>query len=124
MEKLKILGVSRGSRFSPNHIVNDGAIFILTANELVNRGCEVSICTEDEFMDREEIEQDFIFTMAREKKVVAKLQSLEEAGKHVVNSGFGIENCFRTNMTRKLIEHDIPYPKSCIVPTVQSHYNI
>ena len=124
MDKLKILGVSRGSRFSPNHIVNDDAVFSLTAAELAKHNCEVTICTEDEFLEKASIEETFIFTMAREKKVVARLQELEDAGKKVINSGYGIENCFRTNMTRRLLENNIPYPRSCIIPTAESDYDV
>lgn len=124
MDKLKILGVSRASRFSPNHILNDDAVFSLTAAELIKQGCEVTILTEDEFLEQEFIEESFIFTMAREKKVVAKLQALEDAGKKVINSAYGIENCFRTNMTKRLLENNIPYPRSCIIPTQQSDYDV
>lgn len=117
MDKLKVLGVKRGSRFSPNHIVNDDTIFNLVAQELEKNNCEVTIWSEDEFLQREVIEQPFIFTMAREKNVVAKLQTLEAAGKRIINSGHGIENCFRHNMTTTLVGNGIPYPKSYIVCT-------
>ncbi len=117
MNKLTLLGIRRGSKFSPNHIGNDEAIFNLTASELEARGCEVILCTEQEFLEMQNVEPEFLFTMAREKDVVAKLKALELEGKKVINSGFGIENCFRTNMTNGLIDHQIPYPKSNIVLT-------
>ncbi len=124
MDKLNVLGVRRGSRFSPNHIVNDDTIFALTADELMKKNCAVSFCTEDEFLQMEVVDHAHIFTMAREKKVVAKLQALESAGSKIINSGYGIENCFRTNMTNCLISNNIPYPKSCIVSTRQTDYNV
>jgi len=114
---LHLLGVKRGSKFSPNHIGNDEAIFNLTTIELEKLGFEITVCSEDEFLKMETIDQPFIYTMAREIEVVAKLKDLETQGKIVLNSGFGIENCFRTNMTNGLIENDIPYPKSNIVLT-------
>ncbi|NBB21442.1 hypothetical protein GVN20_18900 [Runella sp. CRIBMP] len=117
MDTFELLGVHRNKKFSPNHIGNDDAIFSLTAQALQRMGCTVSICCEDEFLQKQTIEQRFIFTMARQKEVVKKLQELELAGKVVVNSGFGIEKCFRTNMTKGLVENGIPYPKSFIVPT-------
>jgi hypothetical protein len=117
MEKLKILGVKRGSRFSPNHVVNDDSIFCLVAKELEKNNCEVSLCGEDEFLQKEPISQSCIFTMARDKNVVAKLKALEKEGKKIINSGHGIENCFRTNMTHSLVRHNIPYPKSYTVST-------
>jgi hypothetical protein len=117
MDKLKVLGVKRGSRFSPNHVVNDDSIFCLVAAALKEKECEVTICSEDEFLQQETIEQPFIFTMAREKQVVAKLKKLESEGKRIINSGHGIENCFRNNMTNTLVGNDIPYPKSYIIST-------
>lgn len=117
MNTFEILGVHRNKKFSPNHVGNDDAIFSLTSQALLRMGCAVSICSEDDFLHKETIEQRFIFTMARQKEVVKKLQELELAGKVIVNSGFGIEQCFRTNMTNGLVEQGIPYPKSFIVPT-------
>jgi hypothetical protein len=117
MDKLKVLGVKRGSRFSPNHVVNDDSIFCLVAKALQENNCEVTVCSEDEFLQQETINQAFIFTMAREKQVVAKLKKLESEGKRIINSGYGIENCFRHNMTTTLVGNEIPYPKSYIVST-------
>ncbi|NCI51872.1 hypothetical protein GWC95_18250 [Sediminibacterium roseum] len=117
MDKLKVLGVKRGSRFSPNHVVNDDSIFSLVTAALREKNCEVTLCREDEFLALENIEQPFIFTMAREKQVVAKLKKLEAEGKRIINSGHGIENCFRHNMTTTLVGNNIPYPKSYIVST-------
>lgn len=114
---LNILGVKRGSRFSPNHVVNDDTIFCMVTKELMNMGCEVTLWSEDEFLQAPSIEQDYIFTMAREKKVVAKLKQLEAEGKKVINSGKGIENCFRNNMTTTLLNNNVPYPASHIIPT-------
>lgn len=33
-ESLRVIGVSRGSEFSPNHVDNDAAIFRITVEEL------------------------------------------------------------------------------------------
>ena len=117
MKDLEILGVHRNKKFSPNHIGNDDAIFTLTTQALENLGGKVSICCEDDFLAMSHVSQKHIFTMARQKQVVKKLQNLEERGAVVVNSAFGIENCFRTNMTNGLVENEIPYPKSFVVPT-------
>jgi hypothetical protein len=115
--EIELLGVRRGRKFSPNHIGNDDAIFSLTANALQMMGCRIEFCNEDEFLKLDTIEQPYIFTMARQKEVVQKLQALEQAGKKVINSGFGIEKCYRANMTQVLVSEQIPYPKSFIVPT-------
>ena len=36
-DKLRVVGVSRGNEYSPNHIGNDAAIFTLVADELTKR---------------------------------------------------------------------------------------
>jgi len=117
MKEIEILGVHRNRKFSPNHIGNDDAIFTLTTEALEALGCKITMLSEDEFLVLDKVDQRFIFTMARQKEVVKKLQILEENGTTVVNSGFGIENCFRTNMTNGLVDNQIPYPKSFVVPT-------
>ncbi len=117
MNRLKLLGIHRNKKFSPNHIGNDGAIFSLTAKALENMGCEVTICCEDEFLAMNEVEQKNIFTMARQKEVVKKLQKLESNGAIVANSAFAIENCFRINMHQALENNRVPVPSSFIVST-------
>lgn len=117
MSELNILGVPRNRKFSPNHIGNDDAIFSLTAKELEKLGCSVRISFEDDFLNSEHIAEQKIFTMARQKEVVKKLQTLENNGTQVINSAFGIENCFRTNLTNALNQNNIPVAESYIVPT-------
>lgn len=117
MNELKLLGVHRNKKFSPNHVGNDGAIFSLTAKALEQKGCEVAICCEDEFLAMQDVTQDSIFTMARQKEVVKKLQKLEQNGTAIANSAFGIENCFRINMHNALLSRNVPVPNSYVVST-------
>lgn len=118
MKNNKILGIKRGKTFSPNHIGNDEAIFLLTMEALKNNGFIVEIYSEEEFLVKEiALAGVLIVSMAREKTVIKKLQELETQGVTVINSGFGVENCFRTNMTKLLLDNQIPYPESIIVPT-------
>ncbi len=106
----------RAGAYSPNHIGNDAAIFNATADELRKRGCEVTIYSEQQFQEQD-IKENVILNMCREQKSIHKLQELERAGKLVINSGFGIENCTRERMTRILMGNNIPYPDSLIVDT-------
>ena len=41
MSKIKVAGIKRKTKFSPNHIGNDGMIFSETAECLRNMGYEV-----------------------------------------------------------------------------------
>ena len=65
-KKIRVVGVSRGNEFSPNHVGNDAAIFRETAEELAKRGCEVTLFPEKEFV-AQHIQADFIFDMARDR---------------------------------------------------------
>lgn len=116
MADIKIAGVMRAGAYSPNHIGNDAAIFNAAAEQLRKRGCEVNVYSEDKFQ-ASDIEEPVILNMCREQASIAKLQALEEEGKLVINSGFGIENCTRERMTRILVGSGIPYPESLIVNT-------
>jgi hypothetical protein len=116
MSEIKIAGVMRAGAYSPNHIGNDAAIFNAAAEQLRKRGCEVHVYSEEQFCVAD-IEEDVILNMCREQKSIHKLQQLEDAGKLVINSGYGIENCTRERMTRILLANGINYPDSIIVNT-------
>ncbi len=106
----------RAGAFSPNHIGNDAAIFNAAVEQLRKRGCEVKVYSEDLF-NASAIEEPIILNMCREQASIAKLQALEDEGRLVINSGYGIENCTRERMTRILLGNKIPYPDSLIVNT-------
>lgn len=116
MSDIKIAGVMRAGAYSPNHVGNDAAIFMAVCDQLRKRGCEVRILSEEEFRS-DSIEEPFIIDMCREADSISKLQLLEDQGKLVVNSGYGIENCTRERMTRLLMGHGFPHPESLIVDT-------
>ncbi len=114
--KIEIAGIRRDSQYSPNHVGNDAAIFNLTVDCLKKKGCSVKEYSEIEFLESE-VKEEVIFDMVRDKDAILKLQKLEDEGKLVINSGYGIENCTREKMTRLLISNHIPHPKSIIVNT-------
>ncbi|MGN0228919.1 MAG: hypothetical protein ACI4BH_03825 [Muribaculaceae bacterium] len=116
MADIEIAGIMRAGAYSPNHIGNDAAIFNAAAEQLRKRGYVVNIYSEEQFK-LNEIKENVILNMCREQSSIAKLQQLEDRGKLVVNSGYGIENCTRERMTRILLGNNIPYPDSLIVDT-------
>ena len=116
MEDISIIGVSRGSEYSPNHVDNDAAIFNKVVEELRKLGCRVETYTEKEFVKRG-IEGEVIFDMARDVATIQYLKELEDKGMMVVNSAYGIDNCVRKPMTELLLSHGVPHPHSIIVPT-------
>ena len=116
MAEIEIAGIMRAGAYSPNHIGNDAAIFNATAEQLRKRGYVVNIYSEEQF-NAGEIKGDVVLNMCREQASIAKLQRMEDAGKLIINSGYGIENCTRERMTRILLGNGIPYPDSLIVNT-------
>ncbi|MDR0430503.1 MAG: hypothetical protein LBH58_08525 [Tannerellaceae bacterium] len=117
MNEITIAGIRRGSKYSPNHIGNDAAIFQLAAKALRSYGCVVNEYTEAD-LSANEIQEPFIFNMVRDWASIRKLQKYENEGKNVINSAYGIENCTREKMTRLLLTNDIPHPQSLIVRTI------
>lgn len=119
MSDIVIAGIMRAGAYSPNHIGNDAAIFNATAEQLRKRGCIVNIYSEEQFANGE-VKEDIILNMCREQKSIRLLQEAEDAGKIVINSGYGVENCTRERMTRILLGSNIPYPESLMVNTNES----
>lgn len=118
MAEIKIAGIMRAGAYSPNHIGNDAAIFNGVAEQLRKRGCEVNVYSEDRFISTGgDLPEPYVMDMCREKRSIELLQRLEDDGRLVINSGYGIENCTRERMTLILIGSGIPYPKSVIVNT-------
>ncbi|NDV69438.1 hypothetical protein [Dysgonomonas sp. 25] len=114
----KIIGIKRQTKYSPNHVGNDGLIFSLTADNLRKMGYEVEEYAENEFLE-DNIEGRYIFNMVRDKQSISRLQRLEDNGSIVVNSAYGIENCSRTKMTHLLLDNHIPHPNSIFVNTTE-----
>lgn len=110
----RIIGVKRKTKYSPNHIGNDGLIFGLAADSLRSLGYDVQEYTEAEFL-LENIEGDYIFSMARDTNTIRRLRKFEDKGAVVINSSYGIGNCIRDKMTRLLMENHIPHPDSIII---------
>lgn len=115
-EKIKVIGISRGNEYSPNHVDNDAAIFKIVAQKLEEKGIDVEIWTEKEFVSQQ-IKANFIFGMARDRATIEYLKQLEDNGSVVVNSAYGIANCMRKSMTELLIKNGFAHPKSFIIST-------
>lgn len=117
MAEINIAGIMRAGAYSPNHIGNDAAIFNNVADQLRKRGYIVNVYSEEQFMKAGTVAEPVIVDMCREKGSIQLLQKLEDEGRLVINSGYGIENCTRERMTRILLGSGIPYPKSLMVDT-------
>ena len=116
MADISIAAILRAGIFSPNHIANDAAILHAVVAELRRRGCQVKVYSEEEFCNAV-IDEDVVLAMCRGDRAVEKIQHLEDAGRLVVNSGYGIENCIRMIMVRLLAQAGVPLPEFFVVDT-------
>ncbi len=116
MATTQIAAIMRAGAFSPNHIGNDATIMNTVAEQLRKRGCEVNIYSEEQFVAGA-AQEPVIINMCREKRSTDLLQRLEDEGRLVINSGYGIENCIRERQARILLGSNIPYPESIVVDT-------
>lgn len=123
---MNIVAISRGTRFSPNHVGNDAAIYNKVVEELRHLGHSVRTCTEEEFLafplpegeGKEFPEGEVrVVTMARDSRTLARLMEWEARGVLVVNSPQGILSCVRRPMTEILLNHGVPHPRSWIADT-------
>ena len=106
----------RAGAYSPNHIGNDAAIFNLTVGHLRQMGYDVTVYSEEQFLQGAVTEK-VIVNMCREAASIRLLQHKEDEGALVINSGYGIDNCTREKMTRLLLGAGISYPESLMVGT-------
>ena len=106
-----IAGISRAPIYSPNNVDNDGAIFLAVLQCLEAMGHQVRVYQEDDLL-QDAVQEKYIFDMVRSSEAVTKLQELEKFGVVAVNSGFGIENCRREQMTLLFHQYGVPQPES------------
>ncbi len=116
MAVIKIAGIMRAGAYSPNHIGNDAAIFNAVAEQLRKRSCEVNVYSEEQFLSGV-VTEPYIISMCREPQSIEMLQKLEDEGRLVINSGYGIENCIRERTVRILTGSNIPMAESIVVDT-------
>ena len=112
---MNIIAISRGARYSPNHIGNDAAIFNKVVECLLRDGHEVYSCDEETFLEHcQDGHHTLVVTMARDVRTLERLMEWESRGATIVNSPRGVLNCVRLPMTELLMKHGIPHPQSWI----------
>lgn len=122
MNSLKIACILRDPEYSPNSIERDRAILLAVLGNLENLGYSTEIMEESQFLSAEN-DFDVIVNMCRKKESITKLKNLELNGKIVINSGFGIENCSRANMTEIFLRNNIPTAESYIIPIKETSFD-
>lgn len=115
---MKILGISRSPRFSPNSVARDEAIFMAVASRLQHLHHEVSVIGEDLFIAADLTEFDLVFSMARGRDVVMQLaEAAQNDGLAVVNDPTALLANNRATLVRTLGEAGIPLPAHALLST-------
>jgi glutathione synthase/RimK-type ligase-like ATP-grasp enzyme len=116
MTKLRIAGITRSRKYSPNHEINDRLIITKTADQLKLMNVEVSLYEEDSF-DETAIKENIIFSMVRGFEGLTKLNRIVKLGRLIINHPVSVINCYRYNLIKYVKKHKIPFPKSILVQT-------
>lgn len=124
---MQVIGIKRAVKHSPSHISNDATIFQMVAEQLKAAGTVLKTFHEHEFLKAayspdllKGQDTRLIFSMSRNPEVLSRLIRIEaQPGNTVtmINSPTGIQHCFRSNITKILLEHHIPTAPSRILPT-------
>lgn len=109
---MKILGISRSPRFSPNSVDRDSAIFDAVSSRLNRRGNDVSVISEDLFVAVNLEEFDRVYSMARGKDVIAMLAEEENKNNSIIiNSAIALQRNTRVYLTNLFTSNNIPQPR-------------
>ena len=114
--KIKIAGVMRDPRYSPNSVEKDSAIFRDVIEELHKNNVITEIYREEDLL-KKDLNYPLIFHLCRKNESVLKLKEIEKSGKKVINPPEGIENCGRVKMVTIMKHYQIPIPESIIIHT-------
>lgn len=111
---MRVLGISRGTRFSPNLVGNDAAIFVAVMDELRMMGHEVCTIDEEAMVGHDYMRYDRVMTMARDvfSLVMLEKETDVETQSKFVNSINGILTCTnKASVATQMLEVGIPQPE-------------
>jgi len=112
-----LLAVRRAKTYSPNSQAKDDGIFNAVCLDLKNKGFHVKEVQENELLSTQVARPQYVFSMARNPKVVDIFALWEQEGTKVANSSKGCKNCYRAQAIDTLKANNIPIPKTTIIST-------
>lgn len=107
---VKVLGIQRASRFSPNSVEKDLAILDAVVSRF--HGNIISEDNNNLLKSALSIKPDIVFSMARDEKTLDLLSEAGHVGALVINSAQGVRNCQRSLLDRLMRENNLPVPPS------------
>lgn len=111
---MKILGISRGEKFSPNLASSDLAVFTAVADNLKQLGNEVDVIAESEMLSCDFTSYDRVYTMARDTYQLVLLEKDTDypTQSKFINSIDGILTCTnKAAVASQLLDAGIPQPE-------------
>lgn len=120
MSSVSIAGILRAVAFSPNHVASDAAILNDVAAGLRRRGLSVTLYSEEQFIAHGIGAERIVMSMTRDERSTSRLHALEDEGRFVINSGYGISHCARGNMAAIFAREGIPQPDTLVVSTAEN----
>lgn len=115
---MKLLGIARSPRFSPNSVRRDAAILEAVADELCRKGHKVERIGEDALAaarvpDRLRHDYDAVFSMGRSRTLLECLAAGERDGLTVINSARALQRATRSALTQLFVANGLPVPRTC-----------
>jgi glutathione synthase/RimK-type ligase-like ATP-grasp enzyme len=111
---MRILGISRGTEYSPNLAGNDAAIFTAVADELRGMGHIVSCIGENEMVGFDYTPYERVVTMARDVFSLVMLEKETDTAtqQKFINSINGILTCTnKAKVATLMLEEGVPQPE-------------
>lgn len=104
-KSIKILGIARAPRFSPNSVLKDRQIL---ETVMLHYGGEIVL---ESALTRKHLEGvTHVFSMGREQHTLALLAEMERRGVWVMNPTVGVANCRRDVVNKIMADAGIPVP--------------
>lgn len=110
--KKHLLAISRATKYSPNSIDRDAAIFASVCSRMNRGNNDISVISEDLYITADLSEFDLVFSMARGRDVLQELAKAEAQGLRVVNSAHCLLKMSRAEMIDTFQREGIPCPKA------------
>ena len=111
---MRIAGIPRNPKNSPNMSDKDMQLFHKIAEELKSAGHTVEVLDEKESIDKK---YDAIFHMSRTESTLEKLAECETNGTFVTNPVAGVKNCSRRKFVEILKRNNIRQPEYTVIDT-------
>ncbi len=115
---MRIAGIPRNPKNSPNMSDKDMQLFHEVAEELKKAGHTVEVLGEEEHIPNG---YDAIFHMSRTKTTLERVAECEAKGTFVTNPATGVRNCSRRKFVEILEKNNIRQPEYTIISTAHGN---